>query len=55
MVKTLSQQIKNGGYSDNFISVAGNITQFTATITEAPPNFYYSWYWMLVTHGGTVG
>jgi hypothetical protein len=36
MIKTSSQQIKNGDYSDNFISIAGNITHVTATITEAP-------------------
>jgi hypothetical protein len=36
MIKTLSQQIKKGDYLDNIISIAGNITHFTATITEAP-------------------
>jgi hypothetical protein len=35
MIKTLSQQIKKGGYSDHFVSIAGNVTHFTATITEA--------------------
>jgi len=35
MIKTLIQQIKKGTHSDNFISIADNITNFTATITEA--------------------
>jgi len=34
MIKTLIQQIKKGAHSDNFISIADNITNFTATITE---------------------
>lgn len=30
----MNQQIKKGAHSDNFISIAGNITNFTSAITE---------------------
>ena len=36
MFMTLSQQIKIGGYSDNFVPIAGNITHLSAIKTEAP-------------------